>query len=209
MENNPMDFLTDVIGSSKSTVRPLTPPNLDQSFQKNLAKNTLSPEDSVFASLHLVDIEATAKKQDRVIQEIGYIPGFHVLSANRSIIAQKMEEGFTQGRPKAILEAFNYHKLNNVEEITEFPRELANAIHEEYGEVDRSLIKHIKAGDVKEYTISTATEIAKYFSKFSIEACIVAAHEIKDSKLVAALHTLHREKIRTLPKNEKAKLKLR
>lgn len=208
MENNP-DFLTDTIGSSKSSVKPLTSPRLEQSFHKSLAKNSLSPEDTVFASLHLQDIEPNTQKHERITQEIGYVPGFHIPSGSRSIIAQKMEEGFAQGRPKAIMDAFNYHKLNNIEEVTEFPRELANSIHEEYGEVDKSLIKHIKAGDVREYTISTAMEIAKYLNKFSVEACIVAAHEIKDSKLVAALHTLHSDKIRTLPKNEKAKLKLR
>lgn len=202
MKNNPIDFSDDILGHSKATVGSYVP-SISEHSQKKIPRASLIPEDTVFANSKIIDLEAPQRKREA--REVGIVPGI----TNRGVIAQKMEEGFSTGDRAKILRAFNYHKIPDIEEITVAPKEFATSIHQEFDEVETALIKNIRDGKVRKYTISTAVEIAKNFGKFALDACMVAAHEVKNPSLIAAFHELHREKISNLPRTEQAKLKLR
>src|SRR5690348_3963056 len=204
MKNNSIDFSGDFIGHSKSKVESYVPSIGDHS-QKRIPRTTLIPEDSILSIFGFSDLEAPQKTRDA--REIGYIPG--VTATNRNVIAQKMEEGFKTGKMGDITKAFNYHKIPDIEEITVAPSEFGTAIHQEYDPVEIALIRNILRGNVKQYTIPTAVTIATNFSKFALQACIAAAHEVRNLKLVGALHPLQREKLTNLPKVEQKRLKLR
>ena len=209
MKNDTVDFSEDFIGRSGSGAE-IHVPSLGHHSQRKFPTASLIPEESVIFLSNLQDVEVSLKPTQEVIvgREVGYVPGYKIPIDSRESIAQKMEEGFATGNPRKILEAFHYHNIRDIEEVTVAPKEFASKIHEEFGEVVQSMIKSTEEGKIKKYTIPTAVMIATQFDKFALQECIAVAHKANKPELAAAFMGLYRAKIENIPQVEKARLKL-